>query len=172
MKEHHFKRSKLSKIMTFTTYGILDAWIKKGSKTPYPLSVKDYFYSNTGHREYLSKFIESVIMKILKADGYDPIKAPDSGKRIDKRKVVIDVIGRSRIIGSAQWVKDSKVMPGRADIKCFFNGKMYNLEVKVGNDRMSQAQIRERERCAEHGEEYVIIRTVEDFLGLYLTNEK
>ncbi len=44
---------------------------------------------------------------------------------------------------------------------------MYNLEVKVGADRQSDAQKVEQARCEKMGEKYVIIKTVDDFLCIF-----
>lgn len=167
MKQSNFNRSKLARIMTWEAHEWLCEWIKQRHPVnPYPMEPKDYFYKNTGHREYLSKFIEDVIIKVLRFKGCDPHKAPDKGKVIDNREMVTNVLGQKKIIGSKTYVKDQKVRPGRADVGCFFNGSMYNLEVKVGKDRMSYEQIKERERCEANGEKYVVIRMVDDFITI------
>jgi hypothetical protein len=126
----------------------------------------DHFYNKTGHREYLSKFIESFIIRLLRDKGHDPIKAMDKGQRVDNRKRV--KIGNAwRQIGSVEYRKSNHVKKGRADVVCFFNGQYWNMEVKVGRDRMSEAQKQEKERAESKGERYVIIKTVDDFLDIF-----
>lgn len=167
MTTNQFNRMKLANIMTFETYNWLSDWLK--SRYPhykYDLKPEKYFYSNTKNRFYLSKFLESVIIKVLKYYNADPVKAADAGKWIDTSHVVSDVVGNQKKIGSGNWIKAANVHPGRADIKCFFRGQMYNLEVKVGRDRMSDEQKAEQKRAEQNGEIYLIIKTVDDFLKI------
>ena len=155
MKHHHYKRSKLATVCSWRAYEWLMDWIKeKHPQYPYSYDPNKYFYNNTSHREYLSKFIEDVMTKVLKGHGADPQKPPDKGRMIRKN-------------GKQIYIKQRGVKAGRADIVCFFNGKMYNLEVKVGKDKMSEEQIKEQQRALQNGEEYVIIKTVDDFLKIY-----
>ena len=159
---------KLSKICSEECYNWLQNWIKNlFPLNKYPLKPEDFFYKNKSHRQYLSKFIEQVIIKILKHDGNDPINAPDTGKYRDNSKIIEDVVGFKRTIGTGNWTKAANVRPGRADIKCFFKGNMYNMEVKVGKDRMSDDQKLEQTRAKKNKEIYVIIKTVDDFINLY-----
>jgi len=158
------KNLKLSKVCSQESYSWLQNWIKEQHPTnPYPMAVKDYFYRNTSHRQYLSKFIESVIIRVLKSKGSSPIKANDAGTYRDTSKVVDNVIHK-HTIGSGHWTKAANVSPGRADIICFFNGSMCNYEVKVGKDIMSLVQKQERNRAILNGEKYYIITSVDDFL--------
>jgi len=144
------------------------------SNVRYPMPVSEYYYRNTSHRQYLSKWLESVIVAVLKSHGADPHKAPDRGRRVDKTQVVSDVVGFQKQIGSVIWAKDSRVKVGRADITCFFNGVngigMYNLEVKVGKDRPSKLQLAEKLRAESNGEFWFWVKTLDDFL--YICNVK
>lgn len=162
---------KLSKVCSEQSYIWLQDWIiEQHPRNPYPDNPMNHFYRNTTHREYLSKWIESVMVKVLRSMGADPQKAPDKGTYRNSSKVVTDALGMQRTIGSGNWTKNKSVRPGRADVTCFFNGSlgvgMYNLEVKVGNDRMSDLQIKEKQRAEANGEKYIIIKTIDDFLKL------
>ena len=163
---------KLSKVCNEESYKYLQEWIiKQNPNMPYPMDPMQYFYSKTNHRQYLSKWIEAVISKVLKSKGADPQKANDAGTYRDNTKIVTDIIGIQRKIGSGNWTKTSNVKPGRADITCFFKGRMLNLEVKVGNDKMSDLQKIEEIRAKNNNEEYIIIKTIEDFLILLQNGE-
>jgi hypothetical protein len=158
---------KLSAICTPEAYAWLQQWIiNRAPSSRYPLPPEKYFYSNTKHREYLSKFIESVIILVLRNRGADPIKAQDKGRSVDGSKVVTNVLGHERRIGGRIFVKDKNVKPGRADIRVFYGSKMLNLEIKVAHDRMSDAQKQEQQRAEANSERYVIIKTVDDFINL------
>lgn len=166
-------KRKLDSVCSKESYVWLQAWIKNEFPSMrYPLEPKDFFYKNVKHREYLSKFIESVIVKVLRSYGADPEKPNDKGKSIDTSKEFIDVVGFTRKIGGRTFIKDKNVKAGRADIKCFFNGKMYNMEVKVGKDRLSDQQKIEMQRALKNGEEYIIIKTVDDFIELINKSKK
>jgi hypothetical protein len=167
--EQIFKRSKIAKVASYEAYQWLQNWIKERHPAGgYPPPVKEYFYRNIAHRQYLSKFLENVIIKVLKEKGANPIKAKDRGRWRDDSKLFTDVTGRKRVIGSGHFEKDQDVSKGRADVICFFHGakgmNLYNFEVKVGADRQSPDQLKEQARAEANGEVYAIIKTVDDFI--------
>ena len=161
MTESQLKRSKLSEICTLEAYKWLqDLIISWNPNVPYPLTPKQSFFKNTGHREYLSKYLEAVIMMTLKKAGGDPINAPDKGRMTTDH------------LGNKTFQFNPKVKKGRADVKCFIFGKMVNFEVKVKKDRMSEFQHEEQSRAEANGEIYLIIKTVDDYMKWYLLNNK
>lgn len=169
MVQAQHKKRKLSKVCSLEAYNYLENWIKeKNPRDRYPLPVKSYFYSNTGHREFLSKFIEAVIWRMLRKEGCDPMIAPDKGISVDRSQIVTDVIGRKRVIGGRSYIPNPKAKPGRADIVCFWRGQYWNFEIKVGADRQSAVQKAEQQRAERNGEKYVIIKTVDDFLSIFV----
>jgi len=52
---------------------------------------------------------------------------------------------------------------GLADIDAFFNGVNVKIEVKYGNDRMSDAQKKYKENIERVGGVYIVARNLEDF---------
>ncbi len=167
MTNAQHNRKKLSQVCSLEAYQWLQQWIVDlRPNAKYPPRPEHYFYKNTTHRKYLSNFVESVIVMVMRKKGCDPIKAKDAGKSIDKSKTVTDVLGRTKNIGGRVWVRDKDVKPGRADIVVFYKGQLWNLEVKVGHDRQSDAQRVEQQRALRNGERYEVIRSVDDFLGL------
>jgi hypothetical protein len=40
------------------------------------------------------------------------------------------------------------------------------MEIKVGNDRMSELQLIEQKRAISNGEQYIIIKTIDEFIKL------
>ena len=165
MTEKQYNRKKMSAICSLQSYKVLEQWIKdRYPQNPYPTPPEKYFYSNTTHREYLSKLLEDIIVKMLRAKGTDPIKANDKGKYIGK-KYVTDVLGHKKETGQI-WARSKKTRPGRADIVVFYKGKLFNFEVKIGKDRQSEEQKQEQKRAESNGEVYIIIKTVDEFLKL------
>lgn len=171
MTDKQFNRLKLSKVCSLEAYSWLQKWIiERHPGNPYPGEPKSYFYRDTSHRMYLSKFIESVIIKVLKSTGASPIKANDAGTYRDTSKTVIDGLGNQRKVGSGTWTKAANVSPGRADVVCFFNGALHNIEVKVGNDKLSTLQLKEMERAVMNGEVFSVVKTIDDFIKLLDVN--
>ena len=171
MTENQLNRMKLSDVCSLEAYNwLLDLINDQQKNQRYVFKIKDYFYHNISHRMYLSKFLESVVTSVLRARGGDPIKAADAGKYIDKSKTVTDIVGNKRTIGSGDWVKQANVRPGRADIVCYFDGALgrglYNIEVKIKGDRLSDDQKTEMMRAINNGEFYCIIKTIDDFIKL------
>ena len=165
MTQKQLNRMKLSAVCSLQAYEWLQKWIiERHPGNPYPGEPKTYFYRNTTHRQYLSKFLESVIIKVLRYKGCSPIKANDAGTYRDTSKTVMDVLGNERKIGSGTWSKAANVAPGRADIICYVNSKMINYEVKVGRDSLSELQLQEQDRAILNNEQFIVIRTVQDFL--------
>lgn len=156
---------KLTPVCSEMAYQWLQNWIKaKYPNNNYPLKPDQYFYSNTNHREYLSKFIESVITLILRNEGADVIDSADKGQKIDTSFTSKDVTGREQFIRQSVFVKSGNVNPGRADRKAFVFGRMVNFEVKVAYDKQSDLQLKEQARAEKNGEVYLIIKTVDDFI--------
>jgi hypothetical protein len=159
------RNSKIAAICTEQAYAWMQQWIIDRFCNPYPLKPEQYFYNNTKHREYLSKFIESVITFVLRAEGADVIDSSDKGQMIDTSKTYRDVLGHDRRTNESVYVKSGNVRPGRADRKSFVFGKMYNFEVKVNKDTQSNLQKKEQARAEANGEIYLIIKTVDDFMN-------
>lgn len=167
MTEKQYQRKKMSKICSIEAYKYLETWIKNRYPTnPYQIPVEKFFYSNTSHRQYLSKLLEDVIVKLLRAKGADPVKSYDRGKYIGE-KYGTDIIGHTVKLGTI-WAKSNHTRPGRADVTCFFGGEMLNIEVKIGKDTQSPDQKKEQLRAEANGEKYVIVKTVDDFLRIIL----
>lgn len=94
------------------------------------------------------------------------------GRPIDKRVTVVDVLGRSRMIGSIEWQKGSGVK-GSSDAKGHINikGRDYAIplyaEIKYGKDIMSKEQEAYEVAINNTGGKYIIVRTIEGFFTWY-----
>ncbi len=172
MTEQKFKRTKLSKIMSLEAYRALEAFVRNkykvfiatGKEHCVP-SVADYFKVN-GSYQWYSKTLEKIIIKLLRDAGWIVKRIDNSGKYVDKREIVEDVIGRPRIIGSTNYVPDKNVIEGQADIQAFGRGIYWELELKT-TDRQSEAQKQHQKQVEQQGGKYSIVRTVDDFLQEY-----
>lgn len=65
--------------------------------------------------------------------------------------------------GSIRW-STSNTRKGIADVRGTYKGRSLNIEVKIGRDKQSDAQIKEMERIRKAGGIYWIVKTFSDFL--------
>jgi len=56
---------------------------------------------------------------------------------------------------------------GTADVQAVINGRSLALEIKVGKDRMSEAQLKQQQAVQNAGGYYYVIRDVDTFLATY-----
>jgi hypothetical protein len=128
------------------------------------------------HPQYTDKTANGLtkcIIEYINLIGGQAERISSTGRYIDKRKTYVDVIGFTRQIGSGEWIKGSGTK-GTADISATYNGRSIKIEVKIGKDRMSEAQHLYRESIEKAGGVYIIAKTFEqfynDFSSLFSTD--
>ena len=93
------------------------------------------------------------------------------GKRIDNTKIVKDVLGNYKQIGSVEY-RPSEMRNGTADILATINGQTVWIELKRvyknGKDRQSQAQIEFERDVTAGGAKYVIVKSFEEFYEKFI----
>jgi hypothetical protein len=85
---------------------------------------------------------------------------------IDRRKVVKDCLGQSLIIGSTEWIKSS-MQRGTADISATIYGRSIKIEVKIQNDKQSEAQRIYQAQVEASDGVYYVARDFQSFYGWY-----
>jgi hypothetical protein len=114
------------------------------------------------------------IIDFLTWSGHQAERINTMGRRVDNKKEVKDVLGRVRIVGSAEWQKGSGTK-GSADISStisvMINGQKYGLsvkwEVKIKKDVQSVHQKIYENKIKETGGHYFIVHDMEEFLNIY-----
>ncbi len=86
----------------------------------------------------------------------------NTGRYIDQTKVVSSHIGQVRTIGSGKWIPGQGTK-GTADVSATFQGRSVKVEVKIGADRQSAAQIKYQQSIEEAGGIYIIASTFDRF---------
>lgn len=82
----------------------------------------------------------------------------------------ISTTGQMRKIdGRMQWTKGNS-NKGAADVRILFNGRSIDVEIKIGKDRMSEAQYKEQQRVESAGGLYFIARSFPEFLEFWLSH--
>lgn len=88
------------------------------------------------------------------------------GRTIDRRQVKTDVLGKVRVIGSIDYIPTT-MTKGTADISATIRGRSVKIEIKIGRDRMSEAQKEYQKQIEAAGGIYFIARTFEQFCIWY-----
>ncbi len=111
------------------------------------------------------------IIDFLKLKGWQAERISVTGRYIDNTRIVTDVTGRQRRIGSGQWIKGS-MQKGSADIAAVIKGKAVKIEVKIGRDRQSKAQKFYQQQVEAAGGLYFIASGFDQFFTWYQSIEK
>jgi hypothetical protein len=111
------------------------------------------------------------IIDFLTWSGHQAERINTMGRRVDNKKEVKDVLGRVRIVGSAEWQKGSGTK-GSADISATIKptwsdyGISVKIEVKI-KDRQSLDQKKYEQAINNAGGVYIIVRSMEDLIEWY-----
>lgn len=119
-----------------------------------------------------SNGLTAAIIKFLIWEGHHAERTNNMGRPIDRRKTYIDIIGRTRVIGSLEWQKGTGTK-GTSDIKADITHPAYRfpipvkIEVKWNKDRMSDEQKEYQHTVESNGGVYVVAKTIQGFFEWY-----
>jgi len=170
MTEKQFIKTKLSRIMSLQAYKVLQSYVNKRYTTfidtgkSHCIPSAKQFFSVSGKHQFYSRTLEKIVIHLLRDAGFIAKKIENSGRYIDKREVVTDTIGRTRIVGSAEYIPNKNVIRGMADIQAFGKGIYWEIEIKT-TDRQSVEQKTHQKKVEQQGGKYSIIRSVDQFLN-------
>lgn len=105
------------------------------------------------------------IKDFIKAVGGSAWDGKTQGQVRDNTKVVTDIIGRTKRIGSIQYIPSDK--KGFGDICGLYEGKYFEVEVKIGYDRQRDSQVRREAELKEQGCVYEIVHSLEEFFWVW-----
>lgn len=107
------------------------------------------------------------IIDFLNFSGHHAERINNMGRPIDNTKIVVNVLGQKRRIGSMKWGKGSGEK-GTADISVTLKGgRSVKVEVKIGRDRQSPEQVRYQYNIEQAGGIYIIATSFEGFYKQY-----
>jgi len=109
------------------------------------------------------------IIDFLKFKGWQAERINTTGRPIDRRQIVTDVVGNVRQIGSIEWIKSGST-PGSADISATIKGKSVKIEVKckaTGDNYQSDVQKHYQQQIEAAGGLYYIARDFQTFYDWY-----
>lgn len=104
----------------------------------------------------------------IRLNGFQAERINSTGRYIDNTQVFTDVVGRTRSIGTGQWLPSSG-QKGTADISAVIKGRAVKIEIKM-KDRQSEDQKRYQQEIERAGGIYLIVRSFEEFYTWFNNN--
>lgn len=129
----------------------------------YP-TMPEYAIPRTRFSDTTSNGLIRAILRWLELHGCWASRINTQGRYIQGHQVE-DVVGRRRQL-PGRWVKGT-TRRGTADIHAVIAGRHVSIEVKVGKDRMSDAQHKTKKAIEACGGVYYIARDFESFAEWY-----
>jgi len=129
--------------------------------TPYPES---FFNHKDKYNDRTANGLTRLIIRYLQFHGWQAERISTTGRVIDNRKKVSNVIGQQYMIGSSTWIPGSGTK-GSADISATVQRRAVKIEVKIGRDRQSPAQKDYQEAIERAGGVYIIAKDFEGFVS-------
>ena len=123
-------------------------------------------------REFTDKTANGLtqcIIQYIRLMGGQAERISSSGRRIDQKTTFEDVTGRSRTIGSSNWIPGTGTN-GTADVSATIAARSVKIEVKIGRDVQSQAQKQYQQAIEKAGGLYVIAKDFAGFMEWYNEN--
>jgi hypothetical protein len=144
--------------------------LKQKKRIKYPSIPEHALEVNTFDKMKPEKREKKRIEAFLNATGNYGAIIENRGQRMDNRKVVSDILGRQKVIGSVDFI-GSGMRKGIADIKATIQGRAVDIELKRiyknGKDRQSEHQKKEQEMIESAGGQYWIVTSFDDFYQKY-----
>jgi len=122
----------------------------------------------TKYSDKTANGLTKAIISWINLNGYQAERISTTGRYVDNSKIVTDVLGNLKKIGSGKYIKGTGTN-GSADISATIKGKSIKIEVKIGKDKQSEAQIKYQQMIEKAGGIYFIAKNFDDFFNFYIT---
>lgn len=140
------------------------AWNKLRANSSMP----DYAIPKPKFTDNSANALTKSIIAWIELNGYQAERINNTGRYVDNKKTVKNIMGQSITIGSGQYIPGTGTK-GTADISATIKGKSIKIEVKFGKDRQSEAQKEYQATIERSGGVYFIAKTFDDFYNFYFT---
>ena len=140
---------------------------KQYNRQQYP-NIPEHGLPEVKYSDNSANNLTKCIINYLELLGHSAERINVQGRRIDNTKIVTDVLGHRKMIGSIEWQKSTGKV-GRADIHAKIKHDKYKfaipieIEVKFGKDRQSEKQKAYQLEMENIGTPYVIVKTFQEF---------
>ena len=141
------------------------------NKKKYP-SIPDFARCTPKYTDKTANGLTKCIIDFINLSSGQAERINNTGRQIDNRKIVNDILGSTRTIGSVKWIKGTGTN-GTSDISATIHGKSVKVEVKIGADKQSPAQKEYQKKIEDAGGIYFIAKNFNSFYEWYnLTFDK
>lgn len=137
-------------------------------KKKYP-GIPDKVLVTQSYRDDTANALTKCIIDYIRFTGGQAERINTTGRPIDRRITYTDVIGRRCVAGSIEWIPGTSTN-GSADISATISGKSVKIEVKIGRDRLSEAQKQYQRDIEAAGGMYFIAKNLSEFIVWYASN--
>jgi len=129
------------------------------SRQRYP-DVPESWIPRPRYSDKTANGLSHMIISWIRLHGGQAERISCEGRVIDNRRRFTEAIGRARVIGNIKRIPSS-MQRGASDISGIVNGKSIRVEVKICNDRQSEAQVEAA------GGIYFIAKSFGDFVNFW-----
>jgi pSer/pThr/pTyr-binding forkhead associated (FHA) protein len=136
-------------------------WSIRCSKT----KMRPDYVPKTTFTDKTANGLTKCIVSWLNLNGWQAERISTTGRYIDNSKVVTDVLGNRKKIGTGKYIKGSGTN-GSADISATIKGLSVKIEVKI-KDKQSDAQKEYQANIERAGGIYFIARDFDEFIMFY-----
>ena len=137
-------------------------WSIRCSQTKMPIA----YVPKNKFEDATANGLTKCIITWLNINGWQGERISNTGRYIDESKIVTDVMGNAKRIGTGKYIKGSGTK-GTADISSIINGKSIKIEVKIGKDRQSEVQKKYQADVERAGGIYFIATDFDYFMMWY-----
>lgn len=141
--------------------GILRRLALEHAQRRYP-NVPAHAIAVTRYNDKTANGLTKCIIDFIRLHGGQAERINSTGRILDNRKHYTDVVGFNRTVGSIQWIPGTG-QKGTADVSATYNGVSLKIEVKIGRDQQSQAQVAYQRQIEMSGGVYYIAKDFESF---------
>lgn len=138
-------------------------WEYACSRTKLP---PDYVV-RTKYNDSTANGLTKCVIDYINLSGGQAERISNTGRYIDESRIVTDVLGNRKKIGSGKYIKGTGTN-GTADISATFKGKSIKIEIKM-KDKQSEAQKEYQQSIERAGGIYFICHNFEEFLDKFNT---
>ena len=135
------------------------------SRTKHP-SLPESARCTRSYTDKTSNGLQKCISDFLVFSGHQCERIAVTGRYLDNSKIITDILGSKRKIGSGKWIKSS-MQPGTSDISATIWGKSVKIEIKIGRDKQSEAQKQYQKGVEMAGGKYWLVRSFDEFMNFY-----
>lgn len=120
-------------------------------------------YPEPKYTDKTANGLTKCIIDFINFSGGQAERINTMGRMLDNTKVVTDVLGNKKMIGSKKYIPSTGTK-GSADISATIRGRSVKIEVKIGKDRQSEYQKQYEQSITQAGGVYVIAKDFDGFI--------